>query len=421
MERDYLAMARAEQAYTVKLRRYFHQHPEVGPAEQVETMDAICRELEALGIPYEWVPGGGVLGFLGDPARGRTVLLRADIDALPIQEDPCNLKGPRVCVSQKPGAMHACGHDAHIAMLLTEAKLLKAMEAELKGAVLLVFEEGEEGHGNIEALLRYMDQRNLRADTCYATHVRWDLDAGKLCVVDGTAMSGLYIFHCELHGLSGHGSRPDLARSTLDCFVNVYDLLQTVRMDHLGPDKRLTFSVGKVTCGTADNVIPDYLVFEGTVRFFERDSGKVFWEEFKRILKTICEYHGCTYSLTCRYALLPSISDRTCRRLWERAVERHLGRDCLGECEPWMASESYSYFLSMCPGILAFTGIRNEALGSGANHHTPQFDLDEAALPVGVASALAYTLDFLEEPPQIPGFRPLCGSAEEIIRLNHPN
>ena len=192
-------------------------------------------------------------------------------------------------------------------------------------------------------------------------------------------------------------------------------------MDHLGPDKRLTFSVGKVTCGTADNVIPDYLVFEGTVRFFERDSGKVFWEEFKRILKTICEYHGCTYSLTCRYALLPSISDRTCRRLWERAVERHLGRDCLGECEPWMASESYSYFLSMCHGILAFTGIRNEALGSGANHHTPQFDLDEAALPVGVASALAYTLDFLEEPPQIPGFRPLCGSAEEIIRLNHPN
>ena len=393
MERDYLTLAQAEQAYTVKLRRYFHQHPEVGPAEQVETMAAICRELETLEIPYERVPGGGILGFLWAMIEGgkagagtKTVALRADIDALPIQEDPDNLKGPRVCISQKPGVMHACGHDGHIAMLLTEAKILKSMESELKGAVLLVFEEGEEGHRNIEALLPYMEQRGLRPDTCYATHVRWDLEAGKLHVVDGTAMAGLYVFRCELHGLSGHGSRPDLARSTLDCFVNVYDLLQTVRMDHLSPDKRLTFSVGKVTCGTADNVIPDQLVFEGTIRFFERDSGRIFWEEFKRILKTICEYHGCTYTLTCRFALLPSISDRTCRRLWERAIERHLGKEHLGECEPWMASESYSYFLSMCPGVLVFTGIRNEALGSGANHHTPQ-----------------------------------CSSAEEIIRLNHPN
>ena len=101
MERDYLTLAQAEQAYTVKLRRYFHQHPEVGPAEQVETMAAICRELETLEIPYERVPGGGILGFLGDPARGKTVLLRADIDALPIQEDPDNLKGPRVCISRE--------------------------------------------------------------------------------------------------------------------------------------------------------------------------------------------------------------------------------------------------------------------------------------------------------------------------------
>lgn len=420
MEQDFLKLAQAEAEYTVALRRYFHERPEVGPAEQVETVAVICRELEDLGVSYERVPGGGVLGFVGDPSRGKTVLLRADTDALPIQEDPNNLKGPRVCVSRRPGAMHACGHDAHTAMLLTVAKLLKAMEQNLKGAAVLVFEEGEEGHRNIETLLPYMEQRGLRPDTCYATHVRWDLDTGKLCVVDGGAMAGLYVFHCELHGLSGHGSRPDLARSTLDCFVNIYDLLQTVRMSHLEPDKRLTFSVGKVNCGTADNVIPDHLVFEGTIRFFERDIGKLFWEEFKRILTTVCGYHRCTYTLSCRFALLPSISDRTCRRLWERSVERHLGREYLGACGPWMASETYSYFLSMYPGVLAYTGIRNEALGTGANHHTPKFDLDEAALPVGVASALAYTVDFLEDPPQISTFQPICASAEEIIRLNHP-
>lgn len=420
MNTDFLAVAQKEKEYTVRLRRFFHAHPEAGPAEQVETMKAIGRELEALDIPFEQIPGGGLLGFIGDPARGKTVLLRADIDALPIQENPNNLAGPKICVSKVPGIMHACGHDAHIAMILTAAKLLKAMEQDLQGAVVLVFEEGEEGHRNIETILPYMERKGIHPDTCYATHVKWDLDSGKLHVADGAAMSGLYVFHCEIHGLAGHGSRPDLAHSTLDCFVNVYDMLQTVRMSHLSPDKHLTFSIGKVSCGTADNVIPDHLMFEGTIRFFERDGIQVFWEEFKKILQIICEYHHCTYSLTCRFALLPTISDPSCRRLWERAVERHLGKECLGQCDPWMASETYSYFLGMCPGVLAFTGIRNQALGAGANHHTPEFDLDEDALPVGVASAVAYTVDFLRDPPDVSGFRPVCGSAEEIIRLNHP-
>lgn len=415
-----LAMAQEASAYTVRLRRRFHELPEAGPAEQVETMNAIERELDDAGVRHLRIPGGGVLGFIDGPAGGRTVLLRADIDALPIQESAQNLCRDKQCVSRKPGFSHACGHDAHIAMQLTEARLLKSMESRLKGSVILLFEEGEEGHRNIEQILRYMEKEDLlHIDSCYATHVKWDLEAGKVHVPSGTAMSGLHIFKCTIHGQAGHGSRPDLASSALDCFVGVYDLMQTIRMKHLSPDKRLTFSVGKVNCGTADNVIPDTLTFEGTIRYFDVESGRVFWREFKKALESMCGFFGCTFDLELRYGLLPSTSDDACRALWEQAVTAHMGADRLGKCDPWMASESFSYFLSMFPGVIVFTGIKNEALGSGANHHTPEFDIDESGLAVGVASAVSYVLDYLENPPDTSAFEPLCTSAEEIIRLNH--
>ena len=189
-----LDIAKQNSDYTIKIRRYFHEHPECGPAEQTNTMAVIKEELDKMEIPYSQVPGGGIFAYINGSSTGKTILLRSDIDALPILESETNLKNKRICISKNPGVMHGCGHDGHIAMQLTAAKILKSMEASLNGRIVLMFEEGEEGHRNIEKLLAYMAEKDMKFDTCYACHVRWDIPTGKLSCCQGSAMSGLYHF-----------------------------------------------------------------------------------------------------------------------------------------------------------------------------------------------------------------------------------
>lgn len=414
-----LHLAQAQAEYTVRLRRHFHEHPEAGPSEQVETLKTVASELDAMGIRYARVPGGGVFGFIDGTAHGKTVLLRADTDALPIQEDPNNLKGPRTCVSKVPGVMHACGHDGHIAMLLTEARILKSLEKQLKGSVILMFEEGEEGFLNVERLCGYIQEEGLSIDTCYSTHVCWDVPAGKIACTAGTALSGLYWFDLTIHGQGGHGSRPDLCHSPLDCFTAIYETMQSLRLKTVDPRSCLTWSIGQIHAGKSSNVVPEELTAGGTIRFFDISSGRRFWEEFGRTVEELGKLYRCGTELSCHQILEPTINDPACRKLFLNAVDKNLGGSVLIDWGPWMASESFSYMTSMYPGVNTFTGIQNEMLGSGANHHTPQFDIDEAALPQGVAAAVAYTLDFLENPPDTSGFQPLCGSLKELVDMLH--
>ena len=417
--RQLYAMAQACFADMVTLRRHFHTWPEMGPEEQVNTMARIMQELDRLEIPYVHVPYGGIIARIDGPADGRTVLLRADMDALPIQEDPQNLAGPRVCISQVPGVMHACGHDAHTAMLLAEARILKQLQPQLKGPVVLVFEEGEEGFPFIEQICRYLDSAQIHIDTCYAAHVRWDIPAGKITCFPGAAMSGQYHFSVRLFGKSGHGSRPDLAASPVDCFCQLYSVMQSLRMKTVRPDTSLTWSVGILQAGELFNVIPEELEFHGSIRFMDRESGEAFWNSFRQALDHVCTLCGCTYILRCLQHLLPVMNDPACTALCRQAVSRALGPDSLYDGAPWMASESYSYLCNMIPGVFAFVGIRNEALGAGANHHTPQFDLDESAMVQGVTAALAYTLAFQDSPPDTAAFVPVCGSMTELVDRLH--
>lgn len=416
---DIVKSAQDASAYLMAQRRYFHQHPEMGPAEQLQTLASIEAELDAMGIPFVRVPGGGTLGFLNQGAQGKAVLLRSDVDALPIQEDPCNLKGAKTAVSQMPGVMHACGHDGHIAMLLTQAKLLKAMEDQLSGPVILMFEQGEEGYLNVEPLCLYLQESDIHVDTCYATHVCWDLDAGKIACPQGTALSGIYAFHADLTGLGGHGSRPDLAHSTLDCFVAVYEALQALRMKYIHPQNCLTWSLGKVIAGTAHNVIPEHLHMAGTVRFMDLESAETFWGELKRILTQICPLYYCDYTLVRELFFAPTINDDTCHDVFCQSTQDLLGGDTLASWGPWMASESFSYLTSMYPSVNTFTGIRNQDMGTGANHHTPQFDMDDTCLWKAVAAAVGYVVAFQTQEPDTGAFSSLCADMKTLVKWLH--
>lgn len=380
-------------------------------------MAAIEAELDTLDIPHERVPGGGVFGFIEGGAPGRTLLLRSDIDALLIDESPDNLARPKVCVSQRPGVSHACGHDAHIAMQLAEAAILREMAPSLPGRIVLMFEEGEEKTCGILPLCRYIGESVLRIDGCYATHVRWDIPAGKIGVCSGTAMMGLYQFYLTIDGASGHGSRPDLAKNTIDCLHMIYAALEMQRMTAVRPDTRLTWSLCHVEAGVTHNIIPDHLLAEGTVRFEDRESGAAFWKRFHEIAQAMGALCGCTVTLTHRGYLLPTAGEPHCMALLAQAAEAALGPDTMIPCEPWMASESFSYMTSMYPGAFCFVGIRNEALGSGANHHTPEFDIDESAMVTGVTAAVAYARAFLTGAPDTAAFAPLCPDMAALIGL----
>ncbi len=390
-----------EYAGLVSLRRQFHTYPELSEQE-FHTMDTIEEELKKYGIPCVRVPHGGVVGIIDSGREGYTVLLRADIDALPIQESPDNLTGPKICISKNKGVSHACGHDGHTAMLLTEGKILAGYKNEWSGKVILMFEEGEEnGSRCLMQIFAWLKEQNYHVDVCHATHVRWDIPAGKVAILPGPVMAGAFLYGIRIIGKGGHGSRPDLANNPLDCFTAFYRDIQMIRMKYISPDDCLTFSIGKITSGNRPNVIPDELYFEGTCRFFQEEAGQKFQEKFWHFLEQECQNYGCTYTKEKARGVKPVRNNRECADIAKAAVEKELGKDRLYQGQHWMASESMGITLEMFPGILSFTGIRDEKTGSGANHHTPEFDIGEEGLAAGAEEALAYTLEMLRLKPNI--------------------
>lgn len=383
------------------LRRYFHTHPELSEKE-FHTMDFIETKLKGMGIPPVRIEHGGVAAVIDSGRPGFTVLLRADIDALPIKEDPQNLSKKKVCVSAVPGASHACGHDGHMAMQLTAARILAAHKKEWSGKVILMFEEGEEnGSRCLLQIFKYLDRKGLHPDVCYGTHVRWDIPAGRIAVMPGAVMAGAFGFHVCIEGKSGHGSRPDMAVSPLDCFVSFYQALQEIRMTKISPEECLTFSVGFIQGGQAANVIPQSIRFAGTCRFFSEESGKKFESLFMEYLDSECRRCGCTAHIESVRHSPPVVNQPQCVSIAREALTKAMGPEILYDAPHWMASESMGITLELFPGIMAFTGIQDPQVGSGAPHHTPQFDIGEKGLVAGLASVLSYTQAMLEKKPDL--------------------
>lgn len=400
---DILKEVEENEEFLIAQRRYFHAHPEVS-GKEYKTIEKLDEILTAEGIEHVVVPNGGILGFIRGEKAGKTVLLRADVDALPLMESPNNLKGPKVCVSENPGVCQACGHDGHTAMLLTAARVLNRHKEEMEGTVICMFERGEEFAGNVIHLYRYMQQNKLHIDSAYGTHLYAMLESGKISLRDGPVMAGAMGFNITIKGSGGHGSRPDQAVSPIDCFVAVYEGMNALRMRKISPFHSLTFSVGMLSAGAASNIIPDELTFGGTVRMFELEDGLQFKKELLRLLDGICPAYGCTYLLNSLSGPIIAVkNDAECAALARKAVGSAIGQQHMQEAEPWMASESMAVTLAMWPGVFALLGIENPEKGTGAPHHNSAFDLDEEVLKYGAAAAAAYAIAFLKEGPDVSG------------------
>ena len=395
-----IEIAKKYEDYIISMRRHFHRHPELSDHEDA-TIDCIDKELTGLGIEHVVIPHGGILGKIKGPKEGKTVLLRADVDALPVQETECALNNvPRAVRSENDGVMHACGHDGHMAMLLGAARVLLEKKDEIEGTVYLCFERGEEMTGNVKYIFAYMDKEGITEtiDSCWGIHLLSTLETGKVAVNDTNMMAGALMFDVTLTGRGGHGSRPDQSVSPIDAFAAIYQGMEGIRMRKIDPYTPLTVSIGRLEGGKTWNVIPNDCRFAGSVRFFDREgAAMVFYNEFKRLIEDTADAYGCTVTFN-SYALpgFAVVNDTECAQFARKVLKEEMGDDVIDYAEPWMASESFSQYIRQWPGVFCFIGMKNPEKGVGAAHHNEYFDIDEDVLVKGAAGAATYALEFLK-------------------------
>lgn len=409
-----IELVKQEEAELIEIRRYLHEHPELSGLEE-NTVAFIIEKLDEYGIPYINVENGGVLGFIDSGKEGKTVLLRADMDALPIEEDPCNNGGvKKEVVSLTAGVQHACGHDGHTAMLLIAGKVLNTLKDQFVGKVILCFERGEEANFNIRYLLNYMQKEQLKIDSGFGLHISPYTKTGSIMMQEGPVMAGLMPFEITVIGEGGHGSRPDLVNNPMDCFTAMYQGLGQLRLKTTSPFEQLSYSVGSVHSGSKANIIPGELTFSGTVRYYDVENVAIpFREAMLHLFEKTADAYDCQLDYKKPSIFLPLVNHPTCASIAREALEQLFPEDVITG-SPWMGSESYAYYGLLFPISYGFLGTNNIEKGITADVHNSKHDLDETVLYKGSCAHISYALTFLNSSVTIP-YTPTTKSIQSIF------
>lgn len=362
----------------VEWRRALHRRPELG-FEERETAAYVASRLSELGIGEIRTGVGrtGVIGVLRAPrAAGKAVLLRADMDALPIRE----VEG-RPYGSEVPGKMHACGHDGHMAMLLGAAALLAERREAVPRDVVFCFQPAEEGQGGAEAVLA--DGVLQGVGEAYALHL-WSLfPAGTVQTRPGPIMAAQDEFTARFLGRGGHGAAPHLSVDPILAAAQGLVALQSVVSRSVPPLETAVVSVGSLHGGTAPNVIPDEAEMHGTLRSFSEEVRELLRARVREVLGGVASAAGCRLDFELRPGFPAVVNSRESVERVRAAAASVVGSDRVVECAPMAASEDFAHFLRAVPGAFVFVGAGNREKGIDAPHHSPRFDIDESALPVG--------------------------------------
>jgi amidohydrolase len=392
-----LTLADLEQLTTD--RRNFHQHPELKYKEHL-TARVVAERLGQYGYGVRTGVGRtGVVGLLQDtkqasaagleaaPSGGdldrsvRTLLYRADMDALPISEE--NDVEYR---SQNDGVMHACGHDAHVAIALAVARQIAAERDQLNGNLKLAFQPAEEGGKGALAMIDDGVLENPIVDAAVGLHVWNNLPVGTVGVYTGALMAAVDEFELVVQGVGGHGAMPQQTVDAIVTAAQIVNALQTVVSRNVSPLDSAVVTVGIFNAGNAFNIIADTATLRGTVRTFNNETHRVIPEMVERVIRGVCESMGASYKLDYIRQTSPLVNAaEMCELVAECAAEvvgvENVIRD---ESVRTMGGEDMSYFLERVPGCYFFLGTRNEARGLIHPHHSPRFDIDESALVIGV-------------------------------------
>lgn len=368
------------QAQLVRWRRKIHQHPELGFQEQL-TAQFIAEKLDSWGIQHQaGIAQTGVVATLEGNKPGPVLALRADMDALPIQEE--NEVPYR---SQCDGVMHACGHDGHTAIALGTAYYLAQHCNDFQGTVKIVFQPAEEGPGGAKPMVEAGVLSNPAVEAVVSLHLLNNLPIGTIGVRQGAILAADETFDCTIFGKGGHGAMPDQTIDSIVVVSQIITTLQSIVARNLDPLDTVAISVGKLEAGTAINAIADAAYFGGTVRYFNPDLGKLIRQRLEEIIAGVCQAHGATYTLNYSQNYPPVINDPTISSFVNsialNVVESP--EKVISDCQ-LMAADDVAFFLQTVPGCHFFIGSANSEKNLVYPHHHPRFDFDEAALSLGV-------------------------------------
>jgi amidohydrolase len=373
----------------VRWRRHLHRHPELS-FEERETAAFVAETLEGFGdgLEVERPAENAVVAHVRTGRPGPVVALRADIDALPIDEQ----SGVEFA-SEKSGVMHACGHDGHTAMLLGAARLLAGAAGELPGGELrLLFQPAEElAPGGARDLVAAGAMEGV--DFVYGCHLWTPLEYGKVAAMPGPFMAAADFFTLAITGRGGHGGLPHLADDTVAIAAQVVTNLQHVVARRVDPLERAVLSVGAFHAGDAPNVLPDRAELAGTVRSFDRGVRERMPELIEEIVRGVTAAHGASYELDYTFGYQPVVNDEDATAL----VRETIGAGERADLAPIMGGDDFSAYLAEAPGCYAFIGAGDEDAGATFPHHHPRFRIDERALATGVRLHVDVALRALKE------------------------
>jgi amidohydrolase len=371
---------RTLQPQLVEWRRYLHQKPELGFQEFL-TADFIDQKLSEWGIEHQTgIAKTGIVATIRGTGAGKVLAIRADMDALPIQE-----ANDVPYKSQHDGKMHACGHDGHATIALGTAYFLAQNPHLFRGTIKFIFQPAEEGPGGAKPMLEEGVLQNPDVDAIIGLHIWNNLTLGTLGVRAGALMAAVECFRCTILGKGGHGAIPQQTIDSIVVASQIVNALQTIVSRNIDPIDSAVVTVGEFHAGNAVNIIADTAKISGTVRYFNPELEGVIARRIETIIAGVCQMHGATYELDYQQYYPPTINDATITELVRsvaiEVVETPAG--VIPECQT-MGGEDMSFFLQQVPGCYFFLGSANPDKGLAYPHHHPRFDFDETVLMMGV-------------------------------------
>ncbi len=380
-------MISVEEKYIIDLRHELHEYPEIG-FELPKTISVVKRELDSFGVPYTEEYGeSSVVAFINPEKKGFTIGIRADMDALLIEE-----KTDLPFRSKTKGQMHACGHDAHTAMLLGTAKALKAIEDKIECRVMLIFQPSEEGvRSGAEALVKGGVMKEI--DVILGLHIENWLDSGKIGVCKGESMASSRTFKLEFFGRTAHATLPNTGCDALASAVDAYNGIQLMLARKTSPFSKYVCSIGKFNAGTTQNVVADHAEMLGTIRTFDMSVDEMLISNIEQIAKRSAETFGCAAKVTTSLKALVVYNNPYISDLVLASAKKIVGEDNIAEMPIKMSSEDFSHYLTKKPGVFIRLGTRNIEKGCVTLPHNNDFLIDEDALPTGTAVCVRFVLD----------------------------
>jgi amidohydrolase len=384
---DIHRLASEHKELVINTRRDLHRIPEVGYTEE-KTSAYVADYLTREGLEVQTgIAQFGVVGLLNTGKPGPTLMVRADMDALPLQEET-GLE----FASTHDGVMHACGHDSHMAMGLAAATVLNKIKDELSGTVKFIFQPAEEGPGGAEPMIKAGVMENPKVDYAIGCHVWPEIPEGTIGVRSGPFLAAMDRYDLKIIGKGGHGAMPHLCVDALEVGTQVVNALQRISSRHMSPIEPVVVSVGSFHAGTTFNIIPGEAVLSGTTRTFNMEIWHSWEERLEKVIRGVCESMGAEYEFKFSKGYPPTINDDAMSDLVRRCAAEVVGPDKVVEPAKTMGGEDMSFFLQQAKGCFFALGTGREDL---VGVHNPKFTFNEDILPLGVETHCRFALELL--------------------------